>query len=286
MKSMKRWSMITDNAHIRRGWDQHLRRYHDLRGVGFARLGKNYNKWLYRAKKRVLLRLIRSLNLDISSTEVVDVGSGVGFYVDLWIRMGVRSVTGIDIAPFAVELLRRRFSDCTFLEMDISDKHKIRGAYERGADVVTAIDVLYHILDDERYEQAFYNIAQFIRPGRYFIFSENFISGPALRQASEVFRPKEYIYRLLQANNFEILSRVPLLFWGNVPADRNSSIFNVWWKVWSRLVERGEIWGYILGMLLFPIEIISTRVFRESPTTEIVIARKSTNINTKGGFVC
>lgn len=47
----------------------------------------------------------RQAGIDLSTRDILDIGSGTGFYVDLWKRLGARSITGSDFAPFAVRAL-------------------------------------------------------------------------------------------------------------------------------------------------------------------------------------
>ena len=68
-----------------------------LKGVGFTSLGKQYNRWLYRTRKHVFIRQVRGLGLDLSAQRVLDIGSGTGFYLDLWRGLGVKELTGSDL---------------------------------------------------------------------------------------------------------------------------------------------------------------------------------------------
>ena len=60
----------------------------------------------------------------------------------------------------------------------------------RGAsfDAVSAFDVLFHIVDDAAYGRAFQNIASLLKPGGWFLWSDNFLkanprSGSPIRPA-------------------------------------------------------------------------------------------------------
>lgn len=62
--------------------------------MGYRALGRPFNTCMYRVRREVFVREVSALELDPSSCRVLDVGSGTGFYVDLWQQMGVTSVVG------------------------------------------------------------------------------------------------------------------------------------------------------------------------------------------------
>jgi 2-polyprenyl-3-methyl-5-hydroxy-6-metoxy-1,4-benzoquinol methylase len=154
----------------RRYWDLRLDKHWSLRGVGMLRLGHSWNRWQYRVRRVVFRHIVRSLDVDLSTAKVLDIGSGVGFYINLWRQAGAANVTGVDIADSAV----RRLSECLpgirFERLDISgDVGHLGGNY----DAVSAMDVLFHIVNDDLYERAFANVYNLLRPGGWFIFSEH-----------------------------------------------------------------------------------------------------------------
>ena len=96
----------------RQYWDQRLDRIWSLQGVGLKAFSASYNRWLYRVRHRVFHRAVRAMDLDPRDARVLDVGPGVGFYVQRWLRLGA-DVTGVDIADSAVRRLRTTFPDAT-----------------------------------------------------------------------------------------------------------------------------------------------------------------------------
>jgi len=61
-------------------WDERLKSHWDLEGVGCLGLGE-LNKYVYMAKVRTLERAARKLHVDFNGKEVLDVGSGTGFWI-------------------------------------------------------------------------------------------------------------------------------------------------------------------------------------------------------------
>jgi len=257
----------------RRYWDRRLRRDWTLHGVGQSRLGHSYNRWMYRARRVVVRRVARSLPIDYSTARVLDIGSGTGFYINLWRELGVNDLRGVDIADSAVAKLRKRFPEVPFERADISDYDGTEGGDR--FDVIDAFDVLFHIVDDERYRRAVANIHGLLRPGGWFLLSEHFVHGE--RRANpgghHVSRQLSEIEDVLRETGFEIVSRRPMLFLMAWPVDSTAR-----WrrKLWKRLVPVmvNERSGAVIGAALYGIDVALSRVLTEGPAVEIMVCHK------------
>ena len=164
-------------------WETRLRADYNLGGVGYTELGEAFNRWIYRVRRHGMRKIIRKLALPRDAS-VLDVGSGTGFMIDVWRGAGFENVQGCDLTTVAVEGLTRRFPSHRFLNVDISSAQI---PYSSEFDAVSSNDVLFHIVDDAGYQRAFTNIFGALRPGGYFVFSDNFLHGPdtAVRAPSQ-----------------------------------------------------------------------------------------------------
>src|SRR5215475_1642654 len=155
-------------------WEQRLTARPDLSGVGHIGFGLVFNEWMYRLRKAVFLRHVRSLNLDFAKSSVLDVGSGVGFWIRVWRSLGVQSLTGSDITAFATQKIAAENPGIRAVQLDIaspSAQETLGAKY----DLVSAIDMLYHIVSDENYEAAIANLAASLKSGGHLIITENFL---------------------------------------------------------------------------------------------------------------
>jgi SAM-dependent methyltransferase len=256
-----------------RYWEDRLAADFSLHGVGYRGLGLRYNEWLYRVRGVVFGRVRRSLPADLSTARILDVGSGTGFYVDRWRHAGAGQVTASDLTAVACEQLRRRFPGVDVRQVDIGESVE---AFPAGSfDVISAFDVLFHIVDEERYQRAIRSIATWLRPGGSLLCSDNFLHGPVRRGPHQVSRLGADIEQSLLANGLEIVDRRPMFVVMNAPVDSVSP----WrWRIWSwieRAVRTGERVGAIVGALLFPLELLLTAASGEGPSTEVVVCRKT-----------
>jgi SAM-dependent methyltransferase len=178
-------------------WQDRLERQFDLRGTGETTMSMAYNRACYRLRAEVLARALRDLAFDPRDREVLDVGCGTGFFTAFFLERGAR-VTGIDIAPVSIETLRARHPQARFVLGDVSDG-PIPGRFA----LVNAMDVLYHITDDARWEAAVTHLAAAVEPGGLLILSDTFSDLGPLAEHNRM-RPLPRYRALLNAAGLQL----------------------------------------------------------------------------------
>ena len=253
-------------------WENRLSNNFSLGGVGHGLLEYQYNRWAYRLRDRVLRRHLARLDVRLSDAKILDVGSGTGFYIDFWRKVGAGFIFGSDLTQVSVQHLRERFPDQTFYQLDIGDV--LSSDLSSPFDVVSAFDILFHIVDDALFDRAIHNISCLLRPGGLFVFSDLFLHGEREASSHIVRRPLARIERVLAESGFEIILRRPVFVVLMEPGDTQSMLPEFAWRLLTYPVRWSESVGWVLGALLYPIDLILTKVLRESPTTEMMICRK------------
>ncbi len=262
-------------------WESRLREHYSLAGVGYLRLGRRFNEWMYKIRGEVFDRVVAGLpgrgeqeaGSGWAGASVLDVGAGTGFYVDRWKRRGAR-VTGLDLTDIAVDELSRCFPGNRFVRADIGgplDQVPLRPA---SFDAVSAFDVLFHLVDDAAYGRAFQNIASLLRPGGWFLWSDNFLKADTERIAHQASRPLAESVRLAEEAGLTVVTRVPMFVLMNYPADTTSRLARWAWTAMVAPAVLGEPLGWALGAALYPLERVLVRAKRESPSTELMVCRK------------
>jgi SAM-dependent methyltransferase len=256
-------------------WEDRLRANYSLEGVGYLRLGRRFNEWMYRIRGEVFDRVVAELPLERERPlRVLDIGAGTGFYVARWLARGAE-VTGVDLTEVAVENLRGRFPAGRFLQADIgAELGPPLGAESGTFDVVSAFDVLFHIVDDEQYARALDNVARLLRPGGWFLWSDNFIHQPTVRVRHQVSRSLAESTAALERAGLEVRERVPMFVLMNYPADTGSRLVRWAWTAMMSPAILSDRLGGLLGAILFPLERRLVRAGRESPSTELMICRR------------
>jgi SAM-dependent methyltransferase len=165
---------------------------------------------MYKIRRQVVIREVRSLGVDCSNASIFDVGSGTGFYLEIWKELGCKKLSGIDIASTAVENLRINYPQYEFLRADIGHNlDKSYNLFTTKYDLISSVDVLFHIVEDKQYRRAFKNIYDLLRPGGFFIFSENFLYVDSIRSPYQTSRSLHEIEGILRQTGFKILKRIP-----------------------------------------------------------------------------
>lgn len=262
---------MSSDAELRVFWEHRLDTDWTESGVGYRALGRAFNTWMYRVRRTVFEREVARLDIG-SASRVLDIGSGTGFYVQCWQEAGAGQIVGCDLTEAAVGRLRRRFPDVEFVRANAAD---VATVFEpRSFDAVSCMDVLFHITDDEQYARAIRGIAEVVRPGGHFVMSENFLHRAEQRGEHQVNRTASEITSLLAGAGFEVVRRVPMLVLMNAQVDAPM----VWRKLWGgalRAVTITELTGWLAGAALYPVDHGLTRWLPESPTTELMICRRT-----------
>jgi SAM-dependent methyltransferase len=257
-------------------WENRLNENFGLHGTGFIGLGRQYNNWMYKLRRKIFLRIMGSMDIDFSKAEVLDVGSGTGFYISRWKELGVKKINGTDITNIAVRNLKQKYVGEIFYELDITDDNDVATKLDdKKYDIISAIDVLYHVIDDKRYQKAIENIHGLLRPDGIFLISENFLHNGVVRGENQVSRSLSDIEKKLHMTGFDIIRRTPVFILMNYPIDSDSNLRKLLWRAAMFLVNRNEAIGFLLGACLYPIDLMLTSISKESPTTEFMVCRKT-----------
>jgi len=191
-------------------WSNRLRRGFDLRSTGQIEYTEAYNVWLYRAKRRALDRSLRDVP---RGTPTLDIGSGVGWVVEQLLRHDMH-VAGCDIAPVSVEQLGRRFPGVTFFKLAVGAEKIPRPDATYG--LVTALDVTYHITDDEQWLAGLAEIARVLKPGGRLVVSDGLGDETAEPAAHVRFRSRE-LWSRAEELGFEVREVRPYFRWLSRP---------------------------------------------------------------------
>jgi SAM-dependent methyltransferase len=253
-------------------WEQRLSEHYTLDGVGYLGLGEGFNRWMYRVRRHVFLREARRLFSDPRELRVLDVGSGTGFYLDRWHELGVASVTGSDLTQVAVVNLQQRNPLDAIAAFDVGGDDHPFGSTRFAA--VSMMDVLFHVVDDQRFRRAFTSVFELLEPGGVLIFSENFLHGDAIRLPHQASRSLREIDQSLADAGFDVLRRRPVFCLMNAPLDSDSRLLWRWWSGLHRVASRRHRLGAAIGALLYPLELVFVSRLGEGPSTELMICRR------------
>lgn len=193
-----------------------------LGAVGHRSLGTAYNRWIYQRRVDVLDNLSSNKIRVDNGTRVLDLACGSGFYESYWQSRGVTHLTGVDISAKNMTTLREMFPNYRFVEADLTENANLP---DEPFDIVTLIDVLYHIVDDAAALRTLgFASAHLAKNGRLLIYDQLVSRDYMLRQHVK-FRGREHFVDMLRSQGLEIEQEIPLFVllvppvYGNRPLD-------------------------------------------------------------------
>jgi 2-polyprenyl-3-methyl-5-hydroxy-6-metoxy-1,4-benzoquinol methylase len=195
----------------RKYWDERLRKYSSLEGVGCVGLGERFNYWLYKSKVRTVRRMMRKYKLSFKGLRILDVGCGIGFWIEYYLKQGAKEIVGIDISNVAIEFCRKKFQGYSNVKLWCNDLGTPLSSEWLGKfDIVNCFDVVYHVVDDRKFTMFMENICKALKPGGYILINDLFVD---YRGAPHVrFRNLNFYKLIFRKNNVQILDLMPMYF--------------------------------------------------------------------------
>lgn len=224
-----------------------------LRAVGQSGYPTTFNAWLYHIGRRNVRAFLARHGLDaLEGWRVFDAGVGTGYWMGLWLELGASAVDGCDLVPAAVDRLRARFPESRLIAGDLSDPASIPafGSY----DLVSAMNVLLHIVDESRFDAAAANLALAVAPGGWLLLAEPALARETLNRvptasASSIARPiRRYVEAL--APMLALVAVGPSTVVGANPIevrDPRYRLYDLLWHAAGGAARRGPRWAAASG---------------------------------------
>jgi 2-polyprenyl-3-methyl-5-hydroxy-6-metoxy-1,4-benzoquinol methylase len=190
-------------------WEERLKAHFDLKGVGCVGFNETYNKYLYSLKFSSLERTLYKHSVVIRGKSVLDIGCGTGLFVDYYNRRGAKRITGMDITNVSIFTLGGKYPNHNFLIADISDPNI---DLKERFDIVNCFDVLYHIVDDDKFKTALGSISALCSKGGYVLITDCFWK-MGFTPATHVRHRSLKVYKkVLSKGEIKILGILPMYY--------------------------------------------------------------------------
>ena len=263
-----------------------LHREASLRSVGQSALPAELNAWLYRIGRRNVAAFLRAHGLQsLTGASVLDVGSGTGFWIDMWWEMDASTVDGVDFVPAAVERLRERFPGSTFTVGDVAEPGVLpaEGRY----DFVAVLNVLLHVVDDDRFAAAAANIAATVRPG-----GRLFLAEPALTRAgsarpprpgaSSLARPIGAYRAAFESGGLRLLGVGPSTVVGANPIETADPRYRWYLASWQRVGRWSRRWPRFTGIIGFGLAVVDRVLMKTgaAPSGKLILFERPASADT------
>jgi SAM-dependent methyltransferase len=216
--------------------------------------------------------------------EVLDVGSGTGAYIKYWQSLGIEHITGVDITSVSIRNLRKSFPNLRFHHLDITDD-SIPKVLGKKFDIISAMNVLLHITDEEKFTQAISNMSEMLKDSGLLliadpIFIHRYWGRPFTEESSSKCRPLDQYLLTFASKALSVVGLCPTTFLMSDPIDTNGKMtFRIWRLLWRciSVLAKNEESGAIVGGMLYIIEGVLARMFKHTqyrPTGKFMLAEK------------
>ena len=268
-------------------WEERLSKDFSLGGVGFLGLGVGYNKWFYKARIRALSKLLKEKAISPSGKRILDIGVGTGFYIDYWKKLGARSIVGLDITEKSVSELEKKYPEYKFVSTNICDKQLESAILDEKFDIITAFDVLFHIVEEDEFEQAIENIKCLSHHETKIIISDSFLKEPRPVGFHENDTTMDRYKEALDKVGLRPLITIPVFYFMSNPIDKDALssrslriLVSLAWiiandslRLRKRLGSLAEPIGYLIGLILYTVDGVILKYAKIGPSTKIMLVQ-------------
>lgn len=194
-------------------WSERLLEEPNLRGTGKKGLPIKWQQWCYKGRERAFFRILGRNDFRIRGSRILNFGCGTGYFEDLFERCGAEELTGIDFVEHMIRKLKRANPSRRYICADISENpSSLKGLNPH--DLVTAIDVLYHIVDDNKLLRTLKELVGCLKPGGYFLFNDVFQHGDVHVHVCR--RDFNKWIDMLEGAGLEYIDKEPVFILGNL----------------------------------------------------------------------
>jgi SAM-dependent methyltransferase len=187
-------------------WDARHEREGDLRSGGDVSFDEPTNQMFYVRRLAIILDVIGHHGDPVAPLFVLDAGCGKGWFSRQLAAFGHR-VDAIDTSESAIRHCRERGGGPRFFE---SSAAQWRSPWLY--DAVVSIDVAFHILDDQAWEQSMSNLASLVRMRGLLIVSDWGERGERQYGDYQIVRGRDRYLPLLRADGLTLDSWRPYNF--------------------------------------------------------------------------
>lgn len=262
--------MIFDTKHY---WDSRLADF-SLESVGSLGLGHRFNRYIYKSKVRIINRFKRKYNLSFVGKTILDVGTGVGFWIDYYLREKVSYIHGIDISSVAVHNLKQKYktNKVSIYEADFGSNNFV---INKKFDIVNAIDVAYHVVDENNFNNLVKNMCNSLANGGYIFLSDVF-RGDIKTPPHVKFRPLVRYKKLLNLYEVKIIEIEPIYFFLNYPLDIDNTmlkrLMNIFFQG-TKIISKSFFGEFYLA-IIYNIDSILTNLRTLGVSTKLLFGCK------------
>lgn len=133
-----------------------------------------HSKFHYNLVENNMIEFLVDHDYNVADLDVLDIGSGTGHWLRFWKDLSANSVTGIEISETAFKKLQIKFKEYENIRIILGDVSSENFSLDKKFDVINAVGVMFHIVDDELWEAAIKNLCNHLNEGGVVFIGGNF----------------------------------------------------------------------------------------------------------------
>jgi Predicted methyltransferase (contains TPR repeat) len=126
----------------------------------------------YNSIENIILAHLFNQRITIEGCSVLDLGSGAGHWIDFYRSLGAAHIDGVEISTNAATALNLRYAGISGITIHNCPAAEFDSG--RQFDVINAIGVMFHIVDDGEFERTVTKLTDLLRPGGLLIVGGHF----------------------------------------------------------------------------------------------------------------
>jgi SAM-dependent methyltransferase len=128
----------------------------------------------YNSVENLILRHLLNRRRDATPSTVCDLGSGSGHWIDFYRSLGVSRCLGIDVSSKSVDFLKAKYAGQDDVAIHHGRIRDVLASLDARFDLVNAIGVMFHIVDDGEWEETLRQAGRVLTPRGLFVVGGHF----------------------------------------------------------------------------------------------------------------
>jgi hypothetical protein len=131
-------------------------------------------KYHYASMELVILKHLRNNETSVNQTNIMDIGSGSGHWIDFYKSLEPKTISGMDIALSSFNHLKNKYSEDSSIKIYQGKALEVIGKLDAHYDIVNAVGVMFHLVDDGEWENTIDAIGKITKKGGIFVIGGHF----------------------------------------------------------------------------------------------------------------
>lgn len=131
-------------------------------------------KYHYASMELQILKHLRNNEITVSQSNVLDIGSGFGHWIDFYKTLEVGNVTGMDVSHSSFQHLDQKYSGNASVQIHQGKALEVVQNLNSDYDIVNAVGVMFHIIDDSEWHNTVFSVANILKKGGLFVVGGHF----------------------------------------------------------------------------------------------------------------